>query len=243
MFPALYDAHHSLYKDDLPFWLSLAEQQKGSVLELGCGTGRVLLPLARSGVRMVGLDNDLDMLQYLLARLPYGLSPAPLLFVADITHFHLRMEFALIILPCNTWSTLSKAQRLQAIEPIYQHLRQGGLFVLSVPNPEALLSLPARSDPRIEEHYIHPLDGNPVQVSSGWRRGKRHFTVTWHYDHLLNDGTVQRTTARVRHDLASAMDYQQEFHDRGLVTKATYGDFMGSPYSKSSQELILFLQR
>ena len=239
MFPALYDAHHSLYKDDLPFWLSLAKQQEGPVLELGCGTGRVLLPLAQAGVRMVGLDNDPDMLDYLRSRLPTTLSPAPLLFVAEITSFRLGMAFTLIILPCNTWSTLASVQRAQALGCIREHLLPGGLFAVSIPAPDLLMSLPARSDPVIEEHYPHPQDGSPVQVSSGWRRGRRHFTVTWHYDHLLTDGSVQRITARVHHDLASAQEYQRELVDAGLTLQAVYGDFEHSPYSLDSQELIL----
>ena len=243
MFPALYDAHHSLHKEDLPFWLSLAKQQDGPVLELGCGTGRVLLPLAQAGVRMVGLDNDLNMLDYLRNRLPPALSPAPLLFAGEITSFHLGMQFPLIILPCNTWSILTGAQRTKALDCIREHLLPGGLFVVSVPSPDLLMSLPARSDPVIEEHYLHPQDGSPVQVSSVWRRGQRHFTVTWHYDHLLRDGSVQRITARVRHDLASAQEYQQELRTAGLTVQAVYGDFERSPYSSDSQELVLVARR
>ena len=243
MFPALYDAHHRLYNEDLPFWLDLAKQQKGPVLELGCGTGRILLPLAQAGIRMVGLDNDLDMLDYLRSRLTTALSPAPLLFAGEITRFHLGMEFTLIILPCNTWSTLSGVQRLQALECIRAHLLPGGLFVVSIPGPDLLISLPARSDPLIEEHCLHPLDGSPVQVSSGWRRGRRHFTVTWHYDNLLADGSVRRITARVRHDLASAQEYQQELHNAGLALQAVYGDFERSPYTSDAQELVLVASR
>lgn len=243
MFPALYDAHHSLYKEDLPFWLDLAKQHKGPVLELGCGTGRVLLPLANAGVSMVGLDNDLDMLDYLRSRLPASLVPMPLLFAAELTKFHLDMLFSLIILPCNTWSTLSGTQRIEALGCIREHLMSDGVFAVSIPNPDLLMSLPARSDPIIEEHYLHPIDDSPVQVSSGWRRGKYQFTVTWHYDHLLANGSVERITARVRHDLASAEEYQQELTSAGLIIQDVYGDFERSRYTSDSQELVLVAKR
>lgn len=239
MFPALYDAHHSSHKEDLPFWLDLAKQQKDPILELGCGTGRVLLPLAQAGWQMVGLDNDLDMLEYLHQRMPASLSPSPLILAAEITKFRFAVNFALMILPCNTWSTLSAKQRLQALGCIREHLRPGGLFAVSMPGPDLLMSLPARSDPIIEEHYHHPLNGSPVQVSSGWRRGQKYFSVTWHYDHLMTDGSVERITARVRHDLASVQDYQQEVKAAGLTIQAVYGDYEYSPYSSESQELIL----
>jgi SAM-dependent methyltransferase len=167
----------------------------------------------------------------------------PLLFVADLTGFRLDMTFGLVILPCNTWSILTGAQRAKALDCIREHLLPDGLFVVSVPSPDLLMSLPARSDPVIEEHYLHPVDDTPVQVSSGWRRGQRQFTVTWHYDHLLRDGSVQRITARVRHDLASAQEYQQELRTAGLTVQAVYGDFERSPYTSDSQELVLMAGR
>ena len=243
MFPALYTAHHGTYQEDLPFWLDLAAQQKGTVLELGCGSGRVLLPLARAGFRTVGLDNDLDMLVYLCAHCPKHLDPLPLVFVGDLCNFQLGAGFPLIILPCNTWSTLSQGQRAQALGCIRQHLLPSGLFAVSVPSPDLLRSLPARSDPIYEDSYPHPDDGSPVQVSSGWRRGTAQFTVTWHYDHLLPDGSVQRHTVRLRHDLSSADQYQQELIAAGLAIQAVYGDFDGTAYSPNSQELILVARR
>jgi ubiquinone/menaquinone biosynthesis C-methylase UbiE len=48
MFPQLYHIHHNAHTEDLPFWLKLAQQQGGPVLELGCGTGRVLIPLIQA---------------------------------------------------------------------------------------------------------------------------------------------------------------------------------------------------
>ncbi len=68
--PDLYHAHHNRHLDDLPFWQGLAARQGGLILELGCGTGRLLIPLAEAGYRLVGLDYDAGMLEALQARLP-----------------------------------------------------------------------------------------------------------------------------------------------------------------------------
>ncbi len=58
LFPLFYHAQHQNYLEDLPFWLGLAATQGSPILELGCGSGRVLLPLALAGHRVLGIDND-----------------------------------------------------------------------------------------------------------------------------------------------------------------------------------------
>ena len=238
MFPTLYHAHHSQYKEDLPFWLDLAHQQGSPVLELGCGTGRVLLPLAQAGFHTVGLDNDLNMLRFLRAAQAPDLQPTPLLFAASLTDFHLAQRFALVLLPCNTWSVLEAGQRCKALSIIRQHLSPGGVFSASLPNPDFLRDLPASAEADVDESYTHPLTGNPVQVSSGWQRTRSLFTVTWHYDHLLPDGAVERLTVQSRHDLIPAEAYLEELRQAGFHIQAAYGEFDGSPADHWAANLI-----
>ena len=238
MFPTLYHAHHNQYKEDLPLWLDLAHQQGGPVLELGCGTGRVLLPLAQAGFRTVGLDNDLDMLRFLRAAQAPDLQPAPLLCAASLTDFHLAQRFPLVLLPCNTWSVLDAGQRSKALSIIRQHLSSGGIFAASLPNPDFLRDLPARSEADVDESFVHPVTGNPVQVSSSWQRAHGLFTVTWHYDHLLPDGAVERLTVQSRHDLIPAAAYLDELRQAGLHLQAVFGEFDGSPADRWAANLI-----
>ncbi len=238
MFPALYHAHHSQYKEDLPMWLDLARQQGGPVLELGCGTGRVLLPLAQAGFRTVGLDNDLGMLRFLRAAQEPDLQPAPLLFAANLTEFHLARHFPLVLLPCNTWSVLDAGQRRKGLGCILRHLSPGGIFAASMPNPEFLRDLPASSEADVDETFIHPVTGNPVQVSSGWQRTHSQFTVTWHYDHLLPDGQVERLTVQSRHELIPAEAYLDELRQAGFSIRAVCGEFDGSPADRWAANLI-----
>jgi SAM-dependent methyltransferase len=238
MFPALYHAHHSQYREDMPFWLDLARQQSGPVLELGCGTGRVLLNLAEAGFTTVGLDNDLGMLRFLRAAQPPNLQPAPLLFAANLVEFRLAQHFPLVLLPCNTWSVLDARQRSQALRCIIQHLSPGGIFASSIPNPEFLRNLPASAEADIDETLVHPLTGNPVQVSSSWQRTRRHFTVTWHYDHLLPDGKVERLTIQSRHDLTPAEGYLEELRQAAMHLQAVYGEYDGSPADRWAANLI-----
>jgi SAM-dependent methyltransferase len=239
MFPLLYHTHHSLHMEDLPFWQGLAGQHRGPILELGCGTGRVLLTLLQAGHVVYGLDNDLEMLRFLKGCLPLEQQGNVPVFLSDMACFHLAGRFPLIILPCNTWSTLPAEKRQAALGCIRAHLAPGGAFALSLPNPVALEEMPKRGEEEVEETFSHPRSGFPVQVSSAWRRSKSHFTVAWHYDHLLPDGQVERLTAQVGHSLEPPEVYVQELEQAGLQVCALFGDFDQVPFTAESPALIL----
>jgi SAM-dependent methyltransferase len=242
-FPLLYDAHYRHHLEDLPLWLRLAAQQGGTILELGCGTGRVLLPIAQAGHRIIGIDKDPLMLSALYGKLTGKLQEKAAILRSDLTAFHLGIDFALILLPCNTFSTLNAGQRASALARVRQHLCSEGLFAVSLPNPALLARLPRWSAPEIEETFPHPIDGEPVQVSSGWKRSGRHFTVQWNYDHLLPDGQVERISVSATHYLEIEQTYQKELSAAGLHIIARYGDYDGSTYTKDSDQLILLATR
>ncbi len=207
------------------------------MLELGCGTGRVLMPLAKAGHRCIGIDHDMAMLQYLRTR-HEEIKAGPRIIASDITRFNMAVQFSLIILPCNTFSTLRKNERQACLECVRRHLKPGGLFAVSIPNPETLANLPVRSTPELEDEFLHPQTGNPVQVSSSWHRTKHTFHLTWTYDHLFPDGRVERFTAETVHQVLPADGYLDEIRSAGLEVIEVYGDFDRSRYQEDSPYLI-----
>jgi SAM-dependent methyltransferase len=238
MLAKLYHAHHSLHPEDMPFWQALAAQQGGPILELGCGTGRVLLPLLQEGYPIVGLDSDWDMLACLR-----GLAdePTPPVFQADMSAFRLAWLFPLILLPCNTFSTLTPEQRSGTLTCARRHLAAGGVFAISLPNPALLMDLPKRGDMEVEDVFPHPVDGEPVEASSAWRRTDQSITFTWRYDHYFPDGRSERFTLKAVHTLQPLAAYEAEIAAAGLRITAQFGDFDHSPYEIDSPYLILLL--
>lgn len=239
MLPLLYHTHHSLHPEDLPFWSDLAAQAHGPILELGCGTGRVLLHLAQEGHTVYGLDHDFAMLSFLHRRIPTGLAGRVHILQADFAHLNIRQRFALAIMPCNTYSTLSQEIRQALLSALRQFLLPDGCFAFSMPNPAMLRRLPRRSEAQVEEIFTHPTSGEPVQVSSAWQRSRQFFTVTWHYDHLLPDGAVQRLSAAIQHNLIPVQIYLDELHAAGLQPVTIYGDYALSPFAETSANAIV----
>ena len=233
MRPDLYHAHHSNYLEDLPYWISLADEADGPILELGCGTGRIFQYLTQEGFTVFGLDHDLRMLGYLKQNMP----SAPV-FAADLTQFHLGLKFSLIFLGCNTYSTLSAAQRQAALACIDQHLDSGGVFAASLPNPLDLIEMGNSDEAGPEETFIEPGTGYPVQVSSSWQTHQNQVTIYWHYDQLRPNGQVHRTTHSTTHFRDPAESYIQELLNQGFEVR-TDGEFNSTPYSEETDLLIL----
>src|SRR3954468_16659670 len=90
----------TLARRDVGFWQRLAAAQDGGVLELGCGTGRLTIPIARTGVRIVGIDRSEPMLARGRRRINRAPTAAPLVR-GDIRHlpFRSRARFALVMAP------------------------------------------------------------------------------------------------------------------------------------------------
>lgn len=243
-FPLLYHAHHQNFSEDIPFWKSLARWQGNPILELGCGTGRVLIPLAQSGHIVYGLDNSPDMLSFLRQRLPPELKDAIQIVEGDMTNFQLGARFRLIILPCNTYSTFDAKTRASMLQYIYNHLEHGGVFGVSMPNPNLLLALEKSSEePVLETIFSHPETGYPVQVGSKWERGEDTLTFIWHYDHLMPNGQIERLTASTKHYLATVEEHITEMISAGFTIRSTYRNFDTGPYKPDSNYLIVLAQK
>ncbi|HEU5253708.1 MAG TPA: class I SAM-dependent methyltransferase [Solirubrobacterales bacterium] len=125
-----HDVENSAYAADLPLWEELAERQGGPVLELGCGTGRVALHLARRGHEVVGLDRD----PALLAALAERGSDLPIAALeADAREFSLEAQASLALAPTHLLQLLpDAAERADCLRCVAAALRPGGLFAAAI---------------------------------------------------------------------------------------------------------------
>lgn len=240
----MYHLHHQNQTEDILFWLEQAGGSTGPILELGCGTGRVLLPLKNAGYRVIGIDKNLARLRFFQDHLEANYMSQVDLIQADFSSFRFSIEFGLILLTCNTLSTLGGDMRRKVFSRINEHLAEDGRFVASVPNPGVLSKLPDLGESELEETLVHPESGNPLQVSSEWEMfaGDK-IIFRWHYDHLLPDGHVERLSIEISHTLASLTNYEADLQTAGLRIRSIYGDFNKTAFNDQSPFLIMSAEK
>jgi SAM-dependent methyltransferase len=130
----LYDVFS--FDADLPLYLDLAERQGTRVLEVACGSGRALVPLARAGFEVVGIDLSPHMLALARSKLDTTGFDARLV-EADMRTFQLeRTDFDLAIVAVKSFAYLTEvADQLACLRSIHAHLRPGGLLAIDLMHP------------------------------------------------------------------------------------------------------------
>lgn len=154
--------------DDLDFWLDLARTHGDPLLELACGTGRVTLPLARTGFRVTGLDAAPAMLE--VARACSAEAGLDITWVeADMRDFDLSMTFRVIYCPGNAFlHLLTRADIEACLAAVRRHLHPEGRFALDVfiPKPELLIDSGGRREAFAE--YDDPYGRGHVTVTDSY---------------------------------------------------------------------------
>lgn len=234
-----YDLEYGDISMDVPLYLDFSRRAGGPVLELGCGTGRLLLPLAQAGYEVVGLDRSAVMLARAEARLAAaGLADRITLIQADMTDFHLGRSFGLIIFALNTFMHLSaQADQIAALTCVRRHLRPGGLLILDLPGPsEPFLIQPGL----ILTSQFQTAEGSTVLklTDSRYDRAQQIEEITIIYDETGADGITRRAIVPLR--LRYVFRYELELLLRlaGLRLEAIYGDYDLRPFDEEAPRLI-----
>ena len=178
--PDLYDA---LLRADahVPFYVDLARQQAGPVLELACGTGQLTIPVAGLGLPTVGLDQSHAMLD--VARRRASAASASVAFVrGDMRDFALGRQFSLIFVARNSLlHLLSTTDLLAALSAVRRHLAPDGVFAFDIFNPNVgILARPAGQRFPIMEVTTATFGPLCVEGSSDYDAATQVNRATWH---------------------------------------------------------------
>ncbi|MBI2898567.1 MAG: class I SAM-dependent methyltransferase [Planctomycetes bacterium] len=215
---------------DVDFFLRHARRTGGPVLELGVGTGRVAVPLARAGFEVVGLDLSPHMLAAARRKAVPGLT----LVRGNMARFDLGRKFRLILIPFRAFQHLkTPREQRSCLECVRRHLAPCGRFIVDLFDPRLEFCLPERHRARMTRGRVrHPETGNSIRIHVEDRRNDPHtqtFSERWIHEERDAAGRVVR---RWKDDLSLRWTYRFEMEYllrlSGLEPIACYGDFRGS---------------
>ncbi len=242
-YPEYYDAIHDT-KKDVQFYLDYVHQCGPPILELACGTGRLLIPISQAGYKIYGVDISKGMLSLCQDKInKLNLNDLVSLISANMSSFNLsEKNFSLVFIAVRSFTHLfTQEDQLSCLRKVYEHLRPGGLFIINVPAPrfEGLVSAP--NAPYIKRSELELVNGNHLIV---WERLVKYDIVTQiaHLEWKFEEYDDQKKLVRRRNTpLFMRLTFRYEL--QLLLENAGYGiievfrDYDKNKY-ESSQEII-----
>lgn len=234
-------------RPDVPLFVEAARASGGPVLELGCGTGRVLMPTARAGVEVTGLDLSPPMLRVCRDALidePPQVRRRITLVQGDMRRFDLGRRFALITIPFRPFQHLLTVEdQVACLACVRRHLAPGGRFILDVFNPslEALTD-PARLTERASGEPFTTPDGRSVTATErivSRDLARQVLDVELVYYVTGPDGRSRRLVHRLKMRYFFRYEMEHLLARSGFRIEAVYGDYDKSAFgAKAPGELI-----
>jgi len=248
-----YDAAYAnaQFLADVPFYVDLAKQVGGPVLEIACGTGRVLLNIARAGIQIDGVDNSTAMLGILKSRLqrePPAVRDKVALHEGDMRRFRLRQKYRLAIIPFRPLQHMYTLQdQLDALTTAAAHLQDDGKLAFDVfyPNFE---KIPAGVGEEIFELEWTVDAAIPKLVRRFFRKDsfdKIHqiFTGTFVFRTYEDDKLVREETDPLQMCYYTYPHLRALFLLTGFEPVGEYGSFAKAPLDNASDQMIFVLRK
>ncbi|MGH7550986.1 MAG: class I SAM-dependent methyltransferase [Gemmatimonadota bacterium] len=248
---ARYDRLHAEQVDDVRFYVEEARRESGPVLEVGCGTGRVALPIAAAGVRVVGLDRSRSMLEVAEAKrlaAPAQVATRCAFLRADMRRFAFRRPFGQVFLPFRVFQALlTVPEQLAALDSIRAAQRPGGRLVLNVFDPRLDLLADVRQGlAKIQASgRAYADDGKRVSewFSSRYDFVEQVLDLTFIYEREGSDGDVEREFEPLKIRWYHRFEIEHLLARAGYEVEALFGDWNRGPFVENGQEMIWVARR
>ena len=236
---------HAHYTRDIPFWRAAAARLGSPVLDLGCATGRVALPLARDGAEVWALDRSPAMLVELDRRLeaePREVRRRVRAVPGELAGFRLDRAFRLVLIAMNTLQALTEpADRLACLSAVREHLAPGGelIFDVALPDAEEIVATMGVERPGGVHH--DPASGATLEHSAWydrWERGTHTLEFTLRVERRRGGGPPDTVLRHHRVHLFTPEEIGGLLEEAGLEPIEVLGDWDGSPVIAGSERQI-----
>lgn len=229
---------------DLAFWQRLAAAAKGPVLELGCGTGRVAIPVARGGATVIGIDRSASMLARARTRVRRARVGSRVQLVrGDIRHLPFPdRSFELVMAPYGILQSLLDESLLAAtLKDVRRVLAKGGTFGI-----ELVADLPAW-----EEYSQRPTlraargpHGRPIVLIETVKQDRRRGITRFEQEFVEGRGrTATRRKFRLAFRTVTVPQMVRRLEQAGLAVSALLGDYQGGPWDLRAEVWIILARR
>jgi SAM-dependent methyltransferase len=254
----LYDIVHSGLPGEAEYYVEAAKRAVGDVLELGCGTGRVAIPIAASGISTTGLDLSRPMLDQCVKKwsgvcVEHGYNDDGLTLIqGDMTTFDLGRRFPLIVMPYRSFMHLRRSHdQLNCLERVAAHLEDDGRFIMNIWVP-ATMYIYAFGAAQDEPEYNH-VDTYDAPDSEGTLEHYHtvhcdEFNQQMIEDHLFitknrTEDEVSRKSLPLVRTWIGVREMANLIEASSLEVESVFGDFDESPLGAMSTESIWVLKR
>jgi ubiquinone/menaquinone biosynthesis C-methylase UbiE len=240
-----YDIEHAQFGEDLDMYRNFAELCGGKILELACGSGRLLLPLAREGYTLTGVDTSAAMLELAQRALEEaGVAARCQLVQQDMCLLDLPEKYRLAMIALGSFGhIITRARQQQALAAIRRHLSTGATFILDLSNDDA----------RYMEHLSGQLlhrgtwqqkDGSYVtHFLTPASSTTHHLLELTHFYEVYRQGeSVRRTVSQTGLYLFERSEVELLLEQAGFQIKNIYGNYDFGPCEHESPRMIFIAE-
>ena len=247
---ALYDHEYRRRRADVTFYRELARKRfggPGRILELGAGSGRFTVPLARDGHEVVALDQSPAMIAALrgrITKLPAAVAPRITVLPGDLCTFTAPGKFSLVIAAFNVLEHLYTRGELDAcLRRVTSHLAPGGAFAFDVQLPD--LAWLGR-DPQkrwAKTRFTDPTTGRATYYSTNhdYDPVNQIALIRIYYDPV--DGRGPSRIIKLTQRKYFPAELEALVAHAGLRVAARYGDFFWAPLDGAAESQVLIVER
>jgi SAM-dependent methyltransferase len=245
---ALYDWEYRRRRHDVRFYRALAGECGGPILDLACGTGRLLAPLARDGHQVVGLDREPAMVARAaarLARLPAAARPRALVVRGDLQVLPFARRCRLALVAFHGIQHLEKdGDLLHFFRAVARCLVPGGWLAFDVFAPTARFLAREAGRRWTTTRFRHPVTKRLTEYSESHRLDGKVLDMTFNYQPIDARGRSRGRSSqtRLRHRLFEPAEIHDHIAAAGLSLIGAWGGFEGQPVEADTEQRVFLVR-
>ncbi len=236
--PDLYDEQYQHYRDDLSFYVSLADDYGSPVVELGAGTGRVSVALAKAGHKVTGVELSEAMVEKARERISAeNVAHLITLQQGDMRNVQLSQTFPVVIAPFNTlMHAYTLSDQDATLETVKRHLGTGGVFAFDVYNPNFSQLNVLKREAEWEhvggeraELFLYQTHDADTQVLES----------RYYLDTVQEDGILKRQTSVLKQRYYTRFEIERLLKQHGFDNVQIYGGFDKRRYRMKENNMVI----